>query len=180
VLEPVDRDYRPTPLGEASHTVLLTNLANRVQPIVRYDLGDSIAVDPGRCACGSPLPSIEVEGRCDDVLAFEGAGGSIVRVLPLALETVIEQAIGTRLFQVACSRNRLVVRLSDGGTRDRRTAWSRVSVALRGYLDQQGLAHVPVVLDPRAPAGDPDSGKLRHVIAPARARGAPASTPPRS
>ncbi len=32
VLEPVDADYRPSPPGEQSHTVLLSNLANRVQP----------------------------------------------------------------------------------------------------------------------------------------------------
>ncbi len=31
VLEPVDADYRPVPPGELSHTVLISNLANRVQ-----------------------------------------------------------------------------------------------------------------------------------------------------
>ncbi len=68
MLEPVDRDYRPTPPGELSHTVLLTNLANVVQPIIRYDLGDSVRAKAGACACGSPLPAIQVEGRSDDVL----------------------------------------------------------------------------------------------------------------
>ena len=29
MLEPVDANYRPTPLGQISHTVLLTNLAKR-------------------------------------------------------------------------------------------------------------------------------------------------------
>ena len=62
LLEPVDSDYRPTPPGEPSHTVLLTNLANRVQPIIRYDLGDSIIAKPEPCACGSRLPAIQVEG----------------------------------------------------------------------------------------------------------------------
>ena len=70
ILEPVDRDHRPTPPGELSHTVLLTNLANSVQPIVRYDLGDRVRAATARCACGSPLPAIQVEGRCDDVVAF--------------------------------------------------------------------------------------------------------------
>src|SRR5262249_39932579 len=62
VLEPVDSDYRPTPRGEPSQTVLLTNLANRVQPIIRYDLGDSITVSAAPCACGSPHPAIRAEG----------------------------------------------------------------------------------------------------------------------
>ncbi|MEO2092267.1 MAG: phenylacetate--CoA ligase family protein, partial [Gemmataceae bacterium] len=46
VLEPVDADYRPVPPGEQSHTVLLSNLANRVQPVLRYDLGDSVVMRP--------------------------------------------------------------------------------------------------------------------------------------
>lgn len=49
ILEPVEEDFAPTPAGTPSHTVLLTNLANRIQPIVRYDLGDSVLVKPDPC-----------------------------------------------------------------------------------------------------------------------------------
>lgn len=61
ILEPVDEDFRPTPAGTASHTVLLTNLANRIQPIVRYDLGDSVLVKPDPCS--------RTGCRCGDALA---------------------------------------------------------------------------------------------------------------
>ncbi len=70
------RRLSPTPPGEPSRTVLLTNLANRVQPIIRYDLGDSVVVKPEPCACGSPLPAIEVEGRHDDVLSLVAPDGA--------------------------------------------------------------------------------------------------------
>src|SRR5581483_5401678 len=66
-LEAVDDCYRPVPPGVASHSVLLTNLANQVQPLIRYDLGDSITLLEHRCRCGSPFPAIRVEGRCDQV-----------------------------------------------------------------------------------------------------------------
>ena len=46
MLEPVDAEYRPVPPGQSSHTVLLSNFANRVQPVLRYDLGDGIAQWP--------------------------------------------------------------------------------------------------------------------------------------
>jgi hypothetical protein len=36
-LEPVDEQRRPVPVGERSATVLLTNLANRIQPIIRVE-----------------------------------------------------------------------------------------------------------------------------------------------
>jgi hypothetical protein len=62
VLEPVDADHRPVPAGEQSHTVLLSNLANRVQPILRYDLGDSVIARPDPCPRGRPAPPIRVRG----------------------------------------------------------------------------------------------------------------------
>ena len=64
VLEPVDRHYNPTAPGELSHTVLLTNLANAVQPIIRYDLGDRVRMRVGPCPCGNPLPVTRARGAC--------------------------------------------------------------------------------------------------------------------
>jgi phenylacetate-coenzyme A ligase PaaK-like adenylate-forming protein len=94
VLEAVDENLRPTPRGEPSHTVLLTNLANRVQPIIRYDLGDSVLERPDSCPCGSPLPAIRVVGRRDDILRLIGADGRIVRIVPLAISGVVDETPG--------------------------------------------------------------------------------------
>ena len=89
ILEPVDRDYRPVAPGEPSWTVLLTNLANHVQPIIRYDLGDSVTFAKRPCRCGSPLPALRVGGRRDDTVALAAAehrdeqqGAGATRVLP--------------------------------------------------------------------------------------------------
>ena len=49
ILEPVDRLHRPVALGEPSHTTLLTNLANHVQPVIRYDIGDRITLHAATC-----------------------------------------------------------------------------------------------------------------------------------
>ncbi len=42
ILEAVDETMRPMRDGTTSATVLLTVLANDVQPIIRYDLGDRL------------------------------------------------------------------------------------------------------------------------------------------
>lgn len=86
VVEPVNADYSPTPPGEQSHTVLITNLANRTQPILRYDLGDSILQRPDPCPCGNPLPAIRPKGRTADVLTFPSLRGGPIkcRFWPLA------------------------------------------------------------------------------------------------
>jgi phenylacetate-CoA ligase len=165
VLEAVDRDYRPTPPGEPSHTVLLTNLANRVQPVIRYDLGDSIVVKPGPCACGNPLPAIRVQGRHDDVLALSARDGRVVRLVPLALATIVEEASGVHRFQIVQDApDHLRVRLGESDRGARQAAWRAASRALRDYLRRQSLPDVRVALDPCHPRPERRSGKLRQVL----------------
>lgn len=100
VVEPVDREYRRVPPGMHSHTVLITNLANRVQPILRYDLGDSVVERPSPCPCGSPLPAIRVEGRSADMLTLPGRGGTSVTLPPLLFAALPDQVPGASRMQV--------------------------------------------------------------------------------
>jgi phenylacetate-coenzyme A ligase PaaK-like adenylate-forming protein len=166
MIEAVDRNYRPVPPGEASHTALLTNLANRVQPVIRYDLGDSIVYDAEPCACGAPFPALRVEGRSDDVLTFATASGRRVELLPLALTTIVEEHAGAYRFQlVQAAPDALHVRLETAPGESPEAAWRRVERALRGYLDAQGLAGVALRRDPAPLEPGPRTGKLRRVLA---------------
>lgn len=162
VLEPVDADHRPVPDDTPSHTALLTNLVNRVQPLVRYDLGDGITRQSRPCACGCALPVISVSGRADDVLALPGAHGP-VRILPLALTTMIEDVVGIARCQVVqTAPRRLVVRMSRRP--DDTAAWTRLHRTLVDWLAGQGVVGVTVVREVRDPVPDARSGKLRHVL----------------
>ena len=165
VLEPVDRDYRPTPPGETSHSVLVTNLANRVQPIVRYDLGDSVVVKPEACTCGSPLPAIRAEGRRDDVLMLRARDGAVVPLSPIAVTTVVEDAIAGHRFQlVQTASDRIAVRLDAAEPGERDAEFAATRRALHAYLSHQALDNVELALDAQPPLADPRSGKLREVI----------------
>lgn len=100
ILEPVDEKFRPVPPGRPSATTLLTHLGNRIQPLIRYDLGDRITVDASPCACGSAMPVIHVKGRNDPPLTLRGSKGEPVVLLPLALTTVLEEQAGLYEFQL--------------------------------------------------------------------------------
>jgi phenylacetate-coenzyme A ligase PaaK-like adenylate-forming protein len=178
MIEPVDRDWRPVPPGTASHTVLLTNLANRVQPIIRYDLGDSVVLDPEPCPCRSPFPVLRVDGREDDVLRLRNARGESVDLLPLALTTVVEEQGGAHQFQIVqAAPDALKVRLQAQGAPARSQLWREVERALRAYLDAQGLQGIALGLDP-APLERSGRGcKLRRVLRAGR-RSDPADAPP--
>jgi len=161
VLEPIDRHGRPVEPGTRSHSVLLTNLANRVQPLIRYDLGDAVTVHAGRCPCGSAFPAISVQGRCDDALRLPAKTGGVVTVVPLALETVLEEGAGAHEFQVVQGTDgRLTVHLG-ALERSRRAP---VRMALRRYFEACAVGPVEIVISRRAPCRDPASGKLRRVV----------------
>ena len=164
ILEPVDERARPVPDGSFGATTLLTNLANGVQPIIRYDLGDRVRIVPGACECGSSLPVIEVQGRAGDVLTLRDARGHPVHLSPLALTTVLEDEAGIFDFQLRqCSPRVLALDLygSGGGPAQARTA----AAALRHFLGQRGLGTTRVQCHSE-PLGAPRgrSGKQQRVV----------------
>jgi putative adenylate-forming enzyme len=164
LLEGVEADGTPTAPGKLSHTVLITNLANRVQPIIRYDLGDRMVTLAQACSCGDTRTAMRIEGRTDAVVEFRNESGEIVRLAPLALSTVVEEAAGEHRFQLAqVGADRLVVRFDAHGA-GRAATWRIVHDALRNYLATQSLGNVRVSLDRAPPRLDPRSGKLHAVV----------------
>jgi phenylacetate-CoA ligase len=161
VLEAVDTCGRPVPTGEVGATTLLTNLANRVQPIIRYDLGDRVRFLPGGCDCGSSLPVIEVEGRCDDVLTLADNRGHAVHLAPLALTTVLEDEAGVFDFQL-CQRGAQTLRLDLFGCAA--ADGSRAVAALRNYLRGVGLGSAHVELHRLDSCARGHSGKQQRIV----------------
>ena len=161
ILEPVDRQHRPVPPGTPSATVLLTNLANRAQPLIRYDLGDSVTVEAVPCRCGCALPAVSVQGRADDVLTLPRLGGGSVSLLPLVLQTVLEEVAHLDDYQlVQQAPDRLLLRLGPA-CRGRAAAARR---ALRGFLASQGVGRVRIDVDAEGPQTGRPSGKRRRIL----------------
>ena len=166
ILEPVEADYSPTPRGRRSHTVLLTNLANHVAPIIRYDLGDSITERADECPCGNPLPAIRVEGRRDDTLRLSDPAGMDVAIPPLAIGSVIQQTPGVKLSQlIQTGRKSIAVRLDINAAADTEQVWSDAIGNLARYLASQGLTGIEITRTAEPPVHNIASGKFRHVIA---------------
>lgn len=163
ILEPVDRHGCPVPPGTCGDAAWLTNLANHVQPLIRYELHDRVTLHAEPCACGSPLPVIEVQGRSDDVLTLDDGKGRHVRLLPLALTTVLEDHGGVFDFQLVQTGMRSL-RLDLGASHGRSDAL-RSREALRAWLASQGLGSVRVSVGSVAEVAAGRSGKRRRVMA---------------
>ena len=165
ILEPVDEHFRPVPAGQPSSSVLLTNLANHVQPLVRYDLGDQVSLHSERCSCGSPLPVLKVQGRHDEPLVMAGHKGQLVTLLPLALSTVLEDNAGVfdfYLLQIdACTLELHLPLEGEAGQQ----ALARCLAELHTFATAMGLAPIQVhgKLGKTAPRGR--SGKACRIVA---------------
>lgn len=164
VLEPVEADHTPTPPGRQSHTVLISNLANRVQPILRYDLGDSVLLRPDPCPCGNPLPAIRVQGRAAEALSFPVVHGDPVRIVPMVLVNLAERVSGIEQIQIVQTAPvALRVRLRFAAGVDGDQVWRSLHLAISALLHERGLAHVTVerAYEPPQPSA---GGKFREII----------------
>jgi phenylacetate-coenzyme A ligase PaaK-like adenylate-forming protein len=73
IVEPVDCAGRSVGPGIRSDRIYLTALTNPTLPLIRFEMTDQVEFLDRQCPCGSPHRLIaDVEGRVDDVFAYEG------------------------------------------------------------------------------------------------------------
>jgi phenylacetate-CoA ligase len=113
IVEVVDERGRPVPAGQVGHKLLVTNLVTRVQPLIRYEVSDMVAVAADRCPCGRPFRLLAgIEGRNDDILYLPTAAGGTAAVHPLALRTALAGIPGLAAYKVVHDADGLGVRAS--------------------------------------------------------------------
>ncbi|MCX7942987.1 MAG: hypothetical protein N2746_00530 [Deltaproteobacteria bacterium] len=112
LIEAVDEDNRPVPDGVASKKVLITNFINKLQPLIRYELRDSVIINRNyRCECGSPFAIIEVQGRSDDTFYLMTKEGHFRAFPPIPFEALFLRIKGLKQFQLIHEeQNHLLVR----------------------------------------------------------------------
>jgi phenylacetate-CoA ligase len=164
ILEPVDARDRPVPDGTLSHAALLTHLANRTQPLIRYRLDDRIRRITAPCPCGSAFAAIEVQGRSADTLTLKGAHRRAVTILPLALETAIEEAAHVTQFQIIGQPGGDLELRLEPEVPNARAAAVRCRDAIDAFLLCHGAPGTRVRYSTAAPVHGRASGKLRRVI----------------
>ncbi|MDT5350385.1 MAG: hypothetical protein QOH91_3672 [Mycobacterium sp.] len=128
IVELVDAQNRPALIGEPAAKVLITNLCNLVQPMIRYELTDTFvrAAD----APGHGYLRARVQGRNDDIFHYPDgtavhpiAVRSVLVATPEILDYQVAQtptgidvsAVTTAGFVVDVLASRLVRSLADAG-----------------------------------------------------------------
>jgi phenylacetate-CoA ligase len=95
-VEVVDTHGRPLPAGEVGD-IVITDLTNRVFPLIRYRNGDRGSLLDGECACGRTLPRMaQPAGRIADVLRLPDGSAMNDQLM----ELFSDQPDAVRLFQI--------------------------------------------------------------------------------
>ncbi|GAA4875070.1 hypothetical protein ACFQ34_05710 [Pseudonocardia benzenivorans] len=156
VVELVDDDLRPVPPGTPSTRVLVTNLVNHLQPLVRYELTDSfVAVEPDP-AHGHQR--VRVRGRIDPTFRFGDTEvpPGVIRGVLLRRPEIVEYQVCQRDHGITVDAV-----LAAGTTLDRDCLAERLAAALAGTGLHGATADVRVV---GGLTRDAQTGKVRRFV----------------
>lgn len=156
ITEVVDNDNRPVPPGVFGDKVLVTVLFNRTQPLIRYELNDSVQVAPDACPCGRPhILLAAIQGRRENVLRFPAVAGGQVAVQPLVFHSIMDAAPAGG-WQVLQEADGLHVLLS--GVREGFESES-ITVPMTNALAAQGAVPPPIRVERVAAIPQTSAGK---------------------
>jgi len=142
VVEVVDEHRQPVPPGTYGAKLLVTTLFSRTQPLIRYELNDSVRLAKETCSSGLPFAMLGgIQGRVEDALHLPARSGGRVAVQPLMFNRVMDilPVSGWQIVQEA--DDSLTVLLS--GARDGLVDATLVA-SLRQALTAQGV-HIPSI-----------------------------------
>ncbi|TVO50868.1 phenylacetate--CoA ligase family protein [Denitromonas halophila] len=156
VVEIVDASGQVLPSGQSGE-IVVTHLATRDFPFIRYRTGDIGVLDDTPCACGRGLPVLkEIQGRSTDfVIALDGTvmhGLSLIYVL-----RDIPAVRAFKIIQETLTLTRVQVEPGEGFS-DRDVA------SIQSGLQARLGASVEIVVEQVAQVAPERSGKFRYVI----------------
>jgi phenylacetate-CoA ligase len=134
IAECVDSDNNPVPDGTEAAKVLITNLHNRTQPLIRYELNDRF-VPAGISANGSLRAT--VAGRAEEVFRY-GA----VQVHPHVFVTALLAEAAVREYQVRQTKTGAEIAI----VAERAIDEAAVTAAIVGKLRRSGVAGPAVTI----------------------------------
>jgi phenylacetate-coenzyme A ligase PaaK-like adenylate-forming protein len=157
IVEAVDRNNNPVSPGVLSDKILITNLANYVQPFIRYELSDRVVIHDEGCPCGNKMRWLEVEGRTDDILEFENG----IMIAPMSFYKIISEDKRIKRFQlIQKSLTSLELRLVCEYKED---IYFELRNKLISFLNANGVNEVAIILSNEEPQPHKESGKFNHI-----------------
>ena len=154
-----------TESGRTARRMIVTNLLNTVQPLIRYEMNDFVELG-GPCPCGSRFRSIaKVIGRNDDVFVFRAPDGTIRPVFPdLISRWIITSSDAIREYRVEQhGAGDLDVTVETTGESDQAAVEAALVQRFRTELSAFGIAAPVRVRFEKTPL-PPDNRKFKRFV----------------
>lgn len=156
IVEIVDAQGRVLPHGEGGE-IVVTHLATRDFPFIRYRTGDVGTLDDRPCSCGRTLPLLkEIQGRSTDFLVAQD--GTVMHGLSLIY--IVRDLAGVKQFKIvqeSLDRTDILLVTDDRFDRANLAAIER---GAKARLGQSVSVNVQLVGD----IAPEKSGKYRYVV----------------
>jgi phenylacetate-coenzyme A ligase PaaK-like adenylate-forming protein len=149
ITELVDDDDRPVPMGTPATAVLVTNLFNHTQPLIRYRLEDRFVRQPN--GTSGHLRAL-VEGRASDLIHIDG-----LTIHPLTVVSPLAARADVVDFHVVSTGTVVHVEVVAPGGADRERLEAEIVRSMRAASVRHPVVTVDVVDTPRRLA---HSGKV--------------------
>ncbi len=112
LVEVVDQDDNAVPPGTPGSKVLITNLVNYAQPLIRYELTDAVTPSEGLNPAGRPYRCLaSVDGRSADTLHLAARSSGTTAVHPSALGAAVAHVPAVRQYQFLLDQRGLHARV---------------------------------------------------------------------
>jgi phenylacetate-coenzyme A ligase PaaK-like adenylate-forming protein len=144
--------------------VIITNLYNYTQPLIRYQLDDEIVLSDEPCQCGWPFPVIEkIAGRHEEFLWFTKTDRSREFIHPIVLVEFFVPGLEKYQF-VQSSPNRLLMKAVIKGEKD--SIIPKIHKIMSEIFSQKSLEDnvqfdIELIDEIK---NDPKTGKFRFII----------------
>jgi phenylacetate-coenzyme A ligase PaaK-like adenylate-forming protein len=115
IVESVDAEGQPVSPGEPGDAILLTNLYNRTQPLIRYRIDDAMTLTDEPCACGCAHRRITaLRGKVGGYFTY--SDGAVVH--RLGMQSLLVGRPGVLEIQITQTRRGVTVSIVDDGHAD--------------------------------------------------------------
>lgn len=156
LVEIVDPEGKPLPAGQSGE-IVITHLASKDFPFIRYRTGDIGMLDTATCPCGRSLPMLkEIQGRSTDFVV--AADGTVMH--GLALIYVVRDLPGIKSFRIiqeSLERTRIQIVPGDDFT-------ARISDDIVSGVRARIGQSVDVCVEQLTEIPPERSGKFRYVV----------------
>ena len=160
IIEPVKQDGSPVEDPEEwSEGILVTDLTNYIQPIIRYYMSDRVRIHLACDMCDNPFPWMEIAGRVGGLITVCGK-----QIMSVALISITGEDVANVYQYIQRADNRFEIRVLPKKGMTRQEMLEILRDRFDAYLKSEGCEGYEITLSMEDPIKNKRGGKLSHYL----------------